>query len=86
MCLVVIALFAPRTLLFFIWLLTNWCNQAFEGWFWPFMGWLFMPFTTLAYLTAMLNNNHSVGGNWIILLVGAIIFDLLAAIGSFSDR
>lgn len=76
-CLIVlIALFCPRILLFFIWLLTSVPKEVFSGWFWPFMGFLFMPFTTLAYEGAI----YWAGGTgtfWgIILIVLGILCDL----------
>ena len=81
MCLVVIlALFIPRTVLFFMWLLTDWCSRVFDGWFWPLMGFFFMPFTTLAYLASMLNNNHSVSGWWAVLLILGILADLTGGV------
>jgi len=45
-----IGLFAPRLTMFFIWLLTNWFDKVFTTSIWPFLGWIFLPFTTLAYL------------------------------------
>ena len=77
----IVGVFCPRFLMFFIWLLTNWFHLAFETRIWPLLGFLFMPFTTLAYLAAMLNNNHSVSGGWVVLLIVAVLFDL----GSSSD-
>lgn len=74
--LVIFALFIPRVLLFVLWAFTTMTARAFEGWFWPLLGFFFMPVTTLVYMAAMLNNDHHVSGWWIILLVVAIIWDL----------
>ncbi len=43
---------------------------------WPLLGFLFMPYTTLAYMAAMLNNHHELSGAWIVLVVVAVFFDL----------
>jgi hypothetical protein len=75
-CLIVIGLVAPRGCLFFIWLLTEWFAKAFETWYWPLIGFLIMPYTTLAYMGAMLNNGYEVGGWWVVLLIVAVIADL----------
>jgi hypothetical protein len=83
--LVALALFVPRVVLFFIWLLTNWFSQAFETAIWPVLGFFFMPYTTLAYMAAMVNNNHQVSGGWLVLLIVAVIFDLGAS-GSAGRR
>ena len=55
----VLALAVPRVLMLFIFLLTDWFPRAFQTQVWPIIGVVFMPYTTLAYLAAMLNNNHS---------------------------
>jgi hypothetical protein len=72
----VIALLAPRVFMFFIRLLTDWFRGAFDTWIWPVLGFLFMPYTTLAYMAAMLNNNHMLSGWWVALLIAAVVVDL----------
>lgn len=74
--LALIALFIPRILMLFILLLTDWFSQAYDTFWWPFLGFIFMPLTTLAYMAAMLNNEHSVNGGWIVLLIVAVLCDL----------
>ena len=70
------ALLLPRALLFFIWLLTDSFSRAFAGPLWPALGFLFMPYTTLAYMGAMLANNRSADGWWLVLVVVAVLVDL----------
>ena len=72
----VVSLFVPRLVMFFIFLLTNWFGSAYETVIWPLLGFIFMPYTTLAYMAAMLNNNHSANGAWLALIVVAAIVDL----------
>jgi len=74
--LTLIALCVPRVLIFFIWLLTDWFSRGFETVVWPVLGFLFMPYTTLAYLAAMLRNDHSLSGWWVVLVVFAVLVDL----------
>ena len=73
---VILALAVPRGLMFFIWLLTGWFGRAFGGALWPILGFLFMPYTTLAYMATMLNNNHVVSGWWLGLIIVAAIVDV----------
>ena len=73
---VVVALLVPRVAMFFIWVLTTWFPRSFETWYWPLLGFFFLPYTTLAYMAAMLNNAHGVTGWWLVLLVAALIVDL----------
>jgi hypothetical protein len=76
-CLLVLASFcAPRVALFFIFLLTDWIKQAYDSALWPLLGFFFMPYTTLAYMAAMLNNDHNVSGGWLVLVVVAVFLDL----------
>lgn len=76
-CIVVfLALLAPRLVMFFIWLLTDWFAHAYNSAIWPLLGFFFMPYTTLAYMAAMLNNAHNVSGGWLVLLVVAVMVDL----------
>ena len=72
----VLALAVPRVLMFLAFLLTDWFGRAFETRVWPIMGFVFMPYTTLAYLAAMLNNNHTLSGGWLALFMVAIVVDV----------
>ncbi len=76
-CLLVLASFcAPRLAMFFIFLLTDWFSRAFESALWPLLGFFFMPYTTLAYMAAMLNNDHNLSGGWIALFIVAVVLDV----------
>ena len=74
--LVIVSLILPRVTLFFIWLATNWFGKAYETAIWPLLGFFIMPYTTLAYMAAMLNNNHQVSGWWLALIIVAALIDL----------
>lgn len=80
----IIALFTPRLLLFFIWVLTTWPSIAFKTYLWPFLGFIFMPYTTLTYMAAMLNNDGCVCGIWIFVVFGGFIFDIIGTLKSLD--
>jgi hypothetical protein len=80
--LVLIALASPRLVLLFIYLLTDWFSKSFATSTWPILGFLFMPFTTLAYMAAMINNGHVLSGWWVVLVIVAVLVDLGAVFGS----
>jgi hypothetical protein len=82
----IIALIMPRVVMFFIFLLTNWFSLSFTTILWPILGFIFMPYTTLAWMAAMLNNNHQMSSGWIVLLVVAVLFDLGGQGGSARSR
>lgn len=72
-CLVLLLLVAsPRLVLFVTWLFTGYLGRAFETTIWPFLGFLFLPWTTLLYAVGA---NEFVSGNarWILAAVGLIL-------------
>ncbi len=76
-CLILIfAVFFPRIVMIAIAIFTHWFSAAFNTILWPILGFVFMPYTTLAYMAAMLNNHHSVNGGWLVLIVIAVLIDL----------
>ena len=76
-CLVpIIGIFCPRLVLFVAWLATDWFSRAYDTTLYPLLGFLFMPVTTLAYMAAMLNNNHEVSGWWFVVMMIAVMLDL----------
>jgi hypothetical protein len=76
-CLIaIIAVFFPRVVIILIALFTDWISAAFSSYLWPILGFLFMPYTTLAYMAAMLNNHHSVSGGWLVVMIIAVFLDL----------
>ena len=81
-----IGLFCPRLLMIFICCLTTWFSRAYETTLWPLLGFFFMPYTTLAYMASMLNNDHAVTGWWVVLVVFAVITDLTASTDSAARR
>ena len=72
----VLALAVPRVVMVGAFLLTDWFGRAFETQVWPLLGFVFMPYATLAYLAAMLNNQHTLSGGWLVLLIVAIVVDV----------
>ena len=72
----IVALAVPRVALFIAFLATNWFARAFETRLWPILGFVFMPYATIAYMAAMLNNNHALTGGWLALLIVAIVVDV----------
>ena len=76
-CLIpIFAVFFPRLVMIAIAIFTNWFPTAFNTAVWPVLGFLFMPYATLAYMAAMLNNNHSVNGGWLALVIVAALVDV----------
>lgn len=80
------ALIFPRLVLFVIFLFSNYLGRAYETNFWPFLGFLFMPLTTLAYAWSI-NSNESVSGIYLVVVVIAVLMDLgLTGKGAHEGR
>ncbi len=76
-CLVgLIAIFAPRVAIVLIVIFSDWLGDQYDTVLWPFLGFLFMPFTTLACAWAHDAGNGTVSGGWIVLIVIAVLVDL----------
>ena len=78
-CLVVlVALAFPRIALALIYLFSDYLSRAFAGQsvVWPILGFIFMPFTTLAYAFAMNANHGAISGLYLVLLIIAVVVDL----------
>ena len=84
--LAIVSVMMPRFMLIVIALATDWISQAYEDMMWAVLGWLFMPYTTLAYMAAMLNNDGQVNGGWLVLMIVAVLFDLGGQSSSVSSR
>jgi hypothetical protein len=86
-CLIpILAIFFPRFVMVMIAIFTHWFSAAFDTVLWPVLGFLFMPYTTLAYMAAMLNNNHTVNGGWLALVIIAALVDVGGQGGSARSR
>jgi hypothetical protein len=73
-CAWIIVLMMPRIALVGILVFTEWLQEAYETMLWPILGWLFMPYTTLAYMAAMVKGDGLKGG-WVALLIAAVVVD-----------
>ena len=80
------ALIGPRVALIATWLLTNVLSRAFDAWLVPVLGFVLLPWTTLAYAWMYDSGREVSGFEW--FLVGlAFVFDLSSfGAGSRSGR
>ena len=80
-----LALSAPRFAILLVVFFSDYIGRAYETGFWPFIGFLFMPLTTLAYAWAI-NSGGSVAGVYLVVVVIAVLLDLGVIGGSASQR
>lgn len=80
-----LAIFSPRLALIIAWLATDLVDIAFDGFILPFLGLVFLPFTTLFYVLVYESGGIS-GWGWFLVIIGFIL-DLGAYGGSgYSNR
>lgn len=80
-----LALLAPRFVIVLVVLFSDYIGRAYDAVVWPFLGFLFMPLTTLAYAWAI-NSRGSVEGVQLVVVVVAILMDLGLIGGSAAGR
>ena len=83
MCCLLLALFAfgPRLVLVFEWIFGHRIQTVFAHWWWPLLGLIFLPWTTLAYVLAWGPVNDVSGLGWLVVAIG-----LAADIATYSSR
>ncbi len=88
-CLVVVlGLLTPRFVLLILWIFTDYLSTAYGSWFWPTLGFFFLPTTTLAYAIAQNAFDGVKGWGLVVLIIGvAIDLGLLGnGRGAFNRR
>jgi hypothetical protein len=80
-----LALSTPRLALLLVVFFSNYIGRAYESPLWPFLGFFFMPLTTLAYAWAI-NSHGSVDGGFLVVVVLAVLIDLGIIGGSAKNR
>ncbi len=68
-------LITPRVVIVLLVIFTDYIGRAFDSFFWPLLGFFFMPTTTLAWAWAQ-NTRGSVGGVHALIVVLAVLLDL----------
>jgi len=70
-----IAFFFPRLAIILLVIFSDYIGQAYQTVLWPLLGFLFVPYTTLAYAFSI-HSNGSVSGIYLLLVVVAVLVDL----------
>ncbi len=83
---ILLALLAPRVTMVFIWFLTDWFARVFQTWLWPVLGFILLPYTTLAYMVAMITNPGQVNDLWLVIIAVAAVVDIAHWGGGYRYR
>ena len=85
-CLIALAgLFFPRLVLAVLFLFTGYLGAAYQSVLWPVLGFILMPFTTLAYAVAM-NSMGGMSGGGVVLVVIGVLLDLGSSGGAATAK
>jgi hypothetical protein len=79
------ALATPRFAIILVVIFSDYIGRAYQTMLWPFLGFLFMPLTTLTYAWAI-NSRGSVQGIHLVVVVVAALIDFGLIGGSASRR
>jgi hypothetical protein len=75
-CLVVfLMMLGPRVFLVAVWLLSNW-YAAFDSRLVALLGWLLLPYTSLAWMFIYFHNAGQVQGGYLVLLILGVLMDV----------
>lgn len=85
-CLIILLILGlPRLVIALTFLFSDYLSRAIHSGLWLILGFLFMPFTTLAYAFAK-NHHGRVDGIYLALVVVAVLVDLGAVGGGSKAR
>ena len=83
---VLMAGFFPRFALFIIWVARPAkVDAAFDGWFWPLLGIIFLPFATLIYVIVYTPGVGLIGFDWFWVIL-AVLLDIGNWSASYTQR
>jgi hypothetical protein len=87
-CLLTILVFmGPRAVLAVWWLVDqSWFNRLYENFIWPFLGFLFLPFTTLMYTLLALPGVGLQDWDWLWIGLSVVLDVASYAGGGYGNR
>lgn len=63
---------APRLVLILAWIFSDRWAQVWDSWFWPLLGIIFLPYTTVMYMLAV-GPTGIVGWDWMWIALGLLL-------------
>ena len=84
-CLGLLGFFAPRVVIVLLVIFSDYIGRACETNLYPFLGFLFLPFTTLVYAWAI-NTHGAIDGMYLAAVIVAVLVDLGVIGGNARGR
>jgi uncharacterized membrane protein len=76
--LILAAVAAPRIALGVMWYTGDRVDNAFDGWFVPALGLIFLPYATIMYVLLWSADRRVEGSEWILVGIAAVVDVVLA--------
>src|SRR2546428_9956931 len=73
--LALLAFVGPRLVIFLLWVFTNYMSRAFDTFIWPFLGFILLPWTTIAFAIAQ-NEFGGLSGLGLLIVALGILGDI----------
>jgi hypothetical protein len=70
---ILVAVVAPRVVLGVMWYSGDRVDNAFEGWFVPLLGLIFLPYATIMYVLLWASDKRVDGSEWILVGIAAAV-------------
>jgi hypothetical protein len=83
--LALLAMLSPRVAIFFVWLLTDRMSVAFEHFWEGLLGFILLPWTTLAWVVVYAPVRGVSGFGWFFVILGLVV-DLSTHISAAQTR
>src|SRR5262245_19763212 len=81
-----LAVLSPRVALVILWIFTPLVTRVFDqAWWWPLLGLLFLPFTTLMYVLVVAPLGPTNFWGWLLVLFG-LFMDLRGYFDAYTNR
>ncbi len=80
-----LAILSPRLAVFALWAFTDRMSIAFNSFWWALIGFVFLPWTTLAWAVAYAPVRGVTGFGWVVVGLGVFV-DISTHVGSSQAR
>ena len=84
--LALLALISPRLALVALWLFSDVLSRAYDSWLLPLLGFVLLPWTTLAYAWMWANGTNEISGFELFIVILAFVVDLGSYAGGQRGR
>ena len=82
---ILLTMLSPRLGIVVVWAFTNYVSRAFDTWFWPLLGLIFLPWTTLIYILVAAPAGGITFWGWLMVGLG-LLSDVAAHAQAYTNR